>query len=59
MLYFRKPPVQVFMAEIDEETSSDVESRYRKKEKKEERRKKGPTLGQIIFEKILSIKKFQ
>ena len=56
MSYFGKPPVQVFMTEINKETSSDVEGRYREKEKKEGKRKKSLTLGQIIFEKILSIK---
>ena len=41
--------MQVFMAEIGEESSSDVKGRYRKRKGRE----KGPTLGQIIFGKIL------
>ena len=36
MLYFVKPPVQVFMAEVAENASGDMEGRCRRK-----RRKKG------------------
>ena len=47
MLYFGKPPVQVFMAEIDGEAASDVEGRYRKKRRK--KKEKGPYTGANYF----------
>ena len=47
MLYFGKPPVQEFMAEIDGEAASDVEGRYRKKRRK--KKEKGPYTGANYF----------